>query len=62
MNMRVAFFSGLLLVSVGACYEDVTLTLKEPHIYKGKADVHELDPSAREEKLRARFNIGQLDR
>jgi hypothetical protein len=62
MNAQVVLLSGLVLMSLGGCYEDIKVTIKEPHIYKGKTDPHEVDASTRAELLSARFKAGQLDR
>ena len=45
-----------------ACYEDSSVTLYEPHVYKGKQDVHEDDAVIRAEKLKTRFSMVQTDR
>ena len=50
------------LFSTAACYEDSTVTLYEPHVYKGKQDVHEDDAVIRAEKLKTRFSMVQTDR
>ncbi len=50
------------LFSMTACYEDSSVTLYEPHVYKGKQDVHEDDAVIRAEKLKTRFSMVQTDR
>jgi hypothetical protein len=62
MTLRFALFFFLVLISLVGCYEDIQVTLKEPHVYKGKEDPHELDAAARAELLAERFKAVQLDR
>lgn len=53
-------FAWVLLL--GGCYDDDPVVLHEPHVYKGKADVHAVDAATRADVLAQRFRDVQLDR
>ena len=50
-------------VGLTSCYETADVTVHEPGQYKGVGDpLLQQQASAREEALRKRFEVGQLDR
>ncbi|GEM_PF-2038441 len=51
-----------LCLGLSACYDELKVTLYEPHVYKGKADVHESDATTRANQLQSRFHLVQADR
>ena len=59
------FLSTIALFAVasllGACYESTDVTLHEPGVYKGAAHLQGND-SGRQDALRKRFELVQLDR
>jgi hypothetical protein len=64
---RKLLCSGLLGIALGAlsgCYESPDVTLYEPGVYKGTVDpllAKERSPE-QQQRLRARFELGQTDR
>ncbi len=52
----------LILLGLNGCYEDTRVVIHEPHIYKGKTDLHEKTAILNSELLRQRFDRIQVDR
>ena len=47
---------------LAGCYEDPKVTLHEPQVYKGDKDPLTSDAASRQEELRKRFELVQIDR
>lgn len=60
MKIRLVFI--LMILLLGGCYEDASVTLHQPHEYSGKPDPHAEDATTRANKLAARFRSVQTDR
>ena len=52
----------LTLVGLNGCYEDARVVIHEPHIYKGKIDLHKETAQLNADLLRQRFDRIQIDR
>ncbi len=59
----VRILSGLLAFNiVSACTDDTGVTLHEPHVYKGKIDIHKYGSEYQEKRLQMRALLVFTDR
>ena len=52
----------ITLLGLNGCYEEPRVVIHEPHIYKGKIDLHRGAAKLNADLLRQRFDKVQLDR
>ena len=63
IRWTMAAMAVVSVVALAGCYETADVTVHEPGKYKGGSDpLLQQQATAREEALRKRFEVGQLDR
>lgn len=63
MNKLKVVFVSLVFVVLTGCYEESSVTVHKPGVYKGASDpLLSANAENRANDLSARFNMGQIDR